>query len=61
MRRRLAVLVYATVALAVAYAAPAQATVNPTPVVPPAAEALLKDGLTIEGPLINNLGLQQLL
>ncbi|MFC8828640.1 hypothetical protein ACFT9I_25210 [Streptomyces sp. NPDC057137] len=60
MRHRFAALVCATVALAAAYAVPAQAAANHSPV-PPAAESLLKDGLTIEGPLINNLDLQQLL
>ncbi|GGK29831.1 hypothetical protein GCM10011583_72170 [Streptomyces camponoticapitis] len=60
MRHGFAALVLATVALTAAYTAPAQAAANPSPV-PPAAESLLKDGLTIEGPLINNLDLQHLL
>ena len=60
MRHRLAALVCATVALAAAYTAPALAAPTTSPV-PPGAESLLKDGLTIEGPLINNIALPQLL
>lgn len=60
MRHRFAALVLATVALAAAYTAPAQAAANPSPV-PLAAESLITEGLTIEGPLINNLGLPKLL
>ncbi|WP_405800979.1 hypothetical protein [Streptomyces sp. NBC_01506] len=61
MRHRFAALVFATVALAAAYTAPAQAAVNPSPVSLPATESLITEGLSIEGPLINNLGLPHVL
>lgn len=60
MRHRFAALVLATLALTAAYTAPAQAAANPSPV-SAAAESLITEGLTIEGPLINNFGLSQLL
>ncbi|MFI6080336.1 hypothetical protein ACIBBB_05030 [Streptomyces sp. NPDC051217] len=59
MRHRFAALVLSTVALA-AYAAPAQAVANPSPL-PPGVESLITEGLTIEGPLINNLTLRKLM
>lgn len=43
-------------------AAPAAANPAPSPLPPlPAAESLITEGVTIEGPLINNLGLPHLL
>ncbi|GAA4935873.1 hypothetical protein ACFPM3_06080 [Streptomyces coeruleoprunus] len=56
-RRPTAVLVLGTLALIAAFAAPASAAVaNPSPVLPQL-ETLVSEGVNIEGPLINNLGL----
>ncbi|MGA4838048.1 hypothetical protein [Streptomyces sp. G45] len=53
-----ALAVPATAAPATAVAAPAAA--NPAPLLP-GAEPLITEGISVEGPLINNLGLPTLL
>ncbi|WP_369212737.1 hypothetical protein [Streptomyces flavofungini] len=59
MLRRFAALMLGTLALAVVSTVPAHAMANPWPVLP-AVAPLVTEGVTIEGPLINNVALPRL-